>query len=51
MAKSHFSFKKRQKELKRQEKQEKKRLRRMNKKETPEELSDDDQNEVENPVE
>ena len=41
MAKSHYSFKKRKKELKRQEKQEKKRQRRLAKNAPPEEVSDD----------
>jgi hypothetical protein len=50
MAKSHFSAKKRQKELKRQEKQEKKRLRKMSKNETIEEELDPPLDEVENPV-
>jgi hypothetical protein len=51
MAKSHFSFKKRQKELKRKEKQEKKRQRRMAKNETPEENSEAPGDEIENPSE
>ena len=44
MAKSHYSFKKRQKELKRKKKQEEKRQRRLNKnKDIPEEISDQSQ--------
>ena len=44
MAKSHYSFKKRQKELKRKKKQEEKRQRRLNKnKDIPEETPDQSQ--------
>ena len=49
MAKSHYSFKKRKKELARKLKQEEKRKRRLNKdKITPEENPDQSQDEVEN---
>ena len=50
MAKSHFSVKKRQRELKRQEKQERKRLRKMGKNETTAEEPVEPRDEVENPV-
>jgi len=49
MAKSHFSFKKRQKELARKKKQEEKRQRKLDKgKIEPEENSDEPQDEIEN---
>jgi hypothetical protein len=49
MAKSHYSFKKRKKELARKLKQEQKRQRRQNKdKITPEENPDQPQDEIEN---
>lgn len=46
MARSNFSFKKRQKELERKKKQEEKRQRRMAKKEAPEETPVDTDGEV-----
>jgi len=50
MAKSHYSFKKRQKELARKEKQEQKRQRKLDKDSiSPEEAIDQSQDEVENP--
>jgi hypothetical protein len=49
MAKSHYSFKKRQKELARKEKQEQKRQRKLDKgKIEPEENPDEPQDEIEN---
>ena len=50
MAKSHYSFKKRKKELARKEKQEKKRQRKLDKDSIkPEETIDKSQDEVDNP--
>ena len=51
MAKSHFSFKKRKKELARKEKQEQKRQRKLDKDSIkPEETIDKSQDEVDNPI-
>ncbi len=52
MAKSHYSIKKRKKELARKQKQEKKRQRKFGKDSTePEEALDKSQDKVENPLE
>jgi hypothetical protein len=51
MAKSHYSFKKRKKELDRKLKQEQKRQRKLDKDSTePEEALDESQDEVKNPL-
>ncbi len=51
MAKSHYSFKKRKKELARKEKQEQKRQRKLDKDSIkPEEATDKSQDEVDNPI-